>query len=128
MSTKKDSILDKLNDEIKEIRDEDIKSGSPKKGWAKIIQVLQLSACTHCPYAKLHKYPGKDDVVAVYKCDASGRDLVITEAVVLGRKSADCPIHKLSENMAKAREEMRKKFEEAMESGQAMVPPEVGSK
>lgn len=128
MSEKKDSVLDKLSDEIKEIRDEDIKGGSPQKGWAKIVQVLQLGSCTACPYVKLHKYPGNDDITAVYKCSASGRDLVITEAVVLHRKSADCPIHKLSENMQKARDEMAEKFRQSFTSGEVMNPIEEGSK
>lgn len=128
MSEKKDSVLDKLSDEIKEIRDEDIKGGSPQKGWAKIVQVLQLKTCALCPYAGLHKYPGKDDVVAVYKCAASGLELVITEAVVLHRKSADCPIHKLAENMQKARDEMAEKFRQSLASGEAMNPIEEGSK
>lgn len=51
MSTKKDSTLDKLSKEIDQILDEDVKLGNPQKGWAKIVQVLQLKSCTLCPYA-----------------------------------------------------------------------------
>ena len=128
MSCDKNSTLDKLQEELEKIEEADIKSGNPIKGWAKIDKVLKLQTCALCPYAGFHKYPGQKDVVGVYKCAVSGLELVITEAVVLRRKSADCPIHRLVGNMQKAREEMREKFTKAVESGEVMVPPEAESK
>ena len=128
MSCDKNSTLDKLQEELENIEEADIKTGNPIKGWEKINTVLKLRTCALCPYAGFHKYPGQTDITGVYKCAVSGLELVITEAVVLRRKSADCPIHKLSESMKMAKEEMRMKIIEAAESGQMMAPPEATSK